>query len=605
MAGMETIAIIGGGASGLMAAVEASLALRQAGAVAHVALFEADPERTGRSILATGNGRCNISNACISADAYRNQAFVEQALMHLQRAYVAERGKTSMRTLEANPALERFADMGLVTREESEGRLYPMANKATSVLDVLRSTAAELGVDVQTDKRALRVDAPAPDGAGCFNIRFADKTIAHAAAVIVAIGGCAASGIELPKPLICSDMQPVLGPLRVDAQSAKLTRQLNNIRVRGTVHLERGGQRIASERGELLFRDYGVSGVSVFNLSRFAQPGDDLVVDFLPDIPPQDMERFMMTRVARGCRSCWAVRLRSIASLRACCCLRCPSLPSAKAGLRTGDRFTQEMVPQLCNMLKGMRLTVEGIGDERQCQVRRGGFPVERFSPATCEALDVPGLFVTGEALDIDAPCGGFNLHWAWSSGMLAGRAAADCVARGEEVSSGKAHKQRSGAPADAKSRPSDKRSPDCTGSIRPSSDNGSRSQGAMRSGCSQTLACADGARSLRVATPARKSRRGRATRKHLPAAVVPALLSVQASRSARVTPIGTNAANPATNAVGTPLVMPVIVIDSSEETMLEISNLALPLDAGLEGKQAEKLVRAPRPERSTSRRAI
>ena len=74
MAGMETIAIIGGGASGLMAAVEASLALRQAGAVAHVALFEADPERIGRSILATGNGRCNISNACVSADAYRNQA---------------------------------------------------------------------------------------------------------------------------------------------------------------------------------------------------------------------------------------------------------------------------------------------------------------------------------------------------------------------------------------------------------------------------------------------------------------------------------------------------------------------------------------------------
>lgn len=224
MAGMETIAIIGGGASGLMAAVEASLALCQAGAVAHVALFEADPERVGRSILATGNGRCNISNACISADAYRNQAFVEQALMHLQSAYVAERGATSMRTLEANPVLECFADMGLVTREESEGRLYPMANKATSVLDVLRSTAAELGVDVQTDKRALRVDAPAPGGAGCFNIRFADKTIAHAATVIVAVGGRAASGIQLPEPLACSDMQPVLGPLRVEAQSAKLTR---------------------------------------------------------------------------------------------------------------------------------------------------------------------------------------------------------------------------------------------------------------------------------------------------------------------------------------------------------------------------------------------
>ena len=103
------------------------------------------------------------------------------------------------------------------------------------------------------------------------------------------------------------------------------------------------------------------------------------------------------------------------------------------------------MVPQLCDMLKGMRLKVEGIGDERQCQVRRGGFPVERFSPATCEALDVPGLFVTGEALDVDAPCGGFNLHWAWSSGMLSGRAAANRMSGGKKAPRGKSRNQRGG----------------------------------------------------------------------------------------------------------------------------------------------------------------
>ena len=503
MAGMETIAIIGGGASGLMAAVEASLALRQAGAAAHVALFEADPERIGRSILATGNGRCNISNARISADAYRNQAFVGQSLMHLQNAYVAERGKTSIRTLEANPVLERFADMGLVTREEPEGRLYPMANKATSVLDVLRSTAAELGVDAQTDKRALRVDAPAPGGAGCFNIRFADKTIAHAAAVIVAVGGRAASGIQLPEPLTCSDMQPVLGPLRVDAQNAKLTRQLNNIRVRGAVHLERGGQRIASERGELLFRDYGVSGVSVFNLSRFAQPGDDLVVDFLPDIPPQDMERFMMTRRKRM-QKLLGSELTLDRFLEG---LLLPAVSAAalrQTGLRTGDRFAQEMVPRLCGMLKGMRLTVEGIGDERQCQVRRGGFSVERFSPATCEAFDVPGLFVTGEALDVDAPCGGFNLHWAWSSGMLAGRAAADRVASGEGVGL-----DGTCAPAPAGNGSADKRSPSYTGTSHPSSSGDSRSQAASRSGGSHAPAGAGTRRSSSRAEKPHPSHRG------------------------------------------------------------------------------------------------
>ena len=498
---METIAIIGGGASGLMAAVEASLALRQAGAVAHVALFEADPERIGRSILATGNGRCNISNACISADAYRNQAFVGEAFAHLRTAYAAERGAACARTLGANPALERFADMGLVTREESEGRLYPMANKATSVLDVLRSTAAELGVDVQTDKRALRVDAPAPGGAGCFNIRFADKTIAHAAAVIVAVGGRAASSIQLPNPLVCSDIQPVLGPLRVDARSAKLTRQLNNIRVRGTVHLERSGQRIASERGELLFRDYGVSGVSVFNLSRFAQPGDDLIVDFLPDIPSQDMERFMMMRRKRM-RKLTGGELALDRFLEG---LLLPAVSAAalrQAGLQTGDRFTQEMVPQLCDMLKGMRLTVEGIGDERQCQVRRGGFPVERFNPATCEALDVPGLFVTGEALDVDAPCGGFNLHWAWSSGMLAGCAVADRIAGGDGV-------ERSGSRAGAKPRPADKRSPSYTGNLNPPVGRDSCSQAAPRSGGSHAPSSAGTRRSSSRSGKSHPSHRG------------------------------------------------------------------------------------------------
>ena len=173
-----------------------------------------------------------------------------------------------------------------------------------------------------------------------------------------------------------------------------------------------------------------------------------------------------------------------------------------QAGLRTGDRFTQEMVPQLCDMLKDMRLTVDGIGDERQCQVRRGGFPVERFSPATCEALDVPGLFVTGEAIDVDAPCGGFNLHWAWSSGMLAGRAAANRIARGDGV-------ERSGSRAGAKPSPIGRRSPSYTGNLNPPVGRDSRSQAASRSGGSHAPASAGTRRSSSRAGKLHPSHRG------------------------------------------------------------------------------------------------
>lgn len=179
-----------------------------------------------------------------------------------------------------------------------------------------------------------------------------------------------------------------------------------------------------------------------------------------------------------------------------------------QTGLRTGDRFAQEMVPRLCGMLKGMRLTVEGIGDERQCQVRRGGFPVERFSPAACESLEVPGLFVTGEALDVDAPCGGFNLHWAWSSGMLAGRAAADRIAGGEGVECGCPR-------VGAKPRPIGKRSPSCTGTSHPSSSRDSRSQVASCSGGSHAPASAGARRSSSRAGKPHPSHRGERGKSH------------------------------------------------------------------------------------------
>ena len=433
---METIAIIGGGAAGLMAAVEAALTLRREGAQGSVVVYEADDERVGRSILATGNGRCNISNAEIHASMYRNAGFVERALMALQAGYIAERGKSTIEMQSASPVLERFADLGLYVREESEGRLYPQANKASSVLDVLRASCAALGVQVQPAHRAVRVDAPCSGEGGCFNIRFADKSVGHAAAVIVAVGGRAAANLQLPEPLACSDMRPVLGPLRVTKADAKLTRQLNNIRVRCAASLSRRGKELACERGEVLFRDYGVSGVAVFNLSREARPGDTIAIDFLPAIPQQQTEQFLMRRRKRMQSTLGG----SVTRERFLDGLLLPTVAEVllrRAGLKPAETLAKADVPVLAAALKGFVLTVDGIGDERQCQVHRGGFPVDAFAPETCEARAVPGLFVVGEALDVDAPCGGYNLHWAWSSGMLAGRAAARRGAGGLSASSG------------------------------------------------------------------------------------------------------------------------------------------------------------------------
>ena len=414
---MGRLAIIGGGAAGLAAAVTAARELRMLGVPGDVAVYEAD-ERVGRSILATGNGRCNFSNARIDAGAYRNAAFVGSALGAL--------------TAGSDPVHAFFADLGLVWREEGEGRLYPLANKATSVLDVLRAAAADFGVREACGRRAVRLDVPDRPG-GRFHIRFADGTVGHADAVVLATGGRTVREL-LPEGIGFAAARPVLGPLRT---ATDVVRHLNTLRVRCAVTLAGpDGAPKARETGELLFRDYGVSGIAVFNLSRFAEPGDRLLVDLLPQMSEGDCAGFLHARRRR--LSADGRPLSREAFLRG---MLLPAVARAvleEAGLAPGAPLAKRDVPALAAALKAFPLEVRGIGDERQCQVRRGGADVAAFDPRTLEARAVPGLHVVGEALDVDAPCGGYNLHWAWASGILAGRAAAtrlmgpDDVAQGE-----------------------------------------------------------------------------------------------------------------------------------------------------------------------------
>ena len=417
---MGRLAIIGGGAAGLAAAVTAARELRLLGVPGDVAVYEAD-ERVGRSILATGNGRCNFSNARIDAGAYRNAAFVEAALGALAAWWEARAGLAPEGTCGAagpDPVHAFFAGLGLVWREEGEGRLYPLANKATSVLDVLRAAAADFGVAEACGRRAVRLDVPDRPG-GRFHLRFADGTVGHADAVVLATGGRTAREL-LPEGIGFAAARPVLGPLRT---ATDVVRHLNNLRVRCAVTLAGpDGAPKAREAGELLFRDYGVSGIAVFNLSRFAEPGDRLLVDLLPQVPEDGCAAFLHARrrrLAFGDRP-----LSREAFLRG---MLLPAVARAvleEAGLAPGAPLAKRDVAVLARALKAFPLEVRGIGDERQCQVRRGGADVAAFDPRTLEARAVPGLHVVGEALDVDAPCGGYNLHWAWASGMLAGRGA-------------------------------------------------------------------------------------------------------------------------------------------------------------------------------------
>lgn len=185
---------------------------------------------------------------------------------------------------------------------------------------------------------------------------------------------------------------------------------------------------MARELGEVMFRKYGVSGIAAFNLSRLAAVGDALAVDFLPALPADRTEAFLRDRrkalrAALGREVTWDDMLRGVVLAPVADVLL------AAVGLKGKTPAAAAEAAPVAAVLKGLTLPVEGLGDVRQCQVHRGGVAVEAVDAASCEVRGVPGLYVVGEALDVDAPCGGYNLHWAWASGLLAGKSAVEGLA--------------------------------------------------------------------------------------------------------------------------------------------------------------------------------
>ena len=403
-------------------------------------------------ILATGNGRCNFSNSQIDTGLYRNGAFVEGVLRQVEES-------CPFNGVDPNDdAVHRFfGDLGLVWREEQDGRQYPLANKASSVLDVLRAAAARLGVVERCDSAVSLIDPPRKDGAP-YTLRMADGSFRARIGFgrCVCGGGVAvdfdAAGWSRPRTTSCA--WPSCPPRRAWSE------ELNSIRVRAAVSLVRpstkeGPKVVAVERGEVMFRRIAVYlGIAVFNSSRYAETRrcafDRLSVSevfgsLTPRDPAQDASAvavadpsmfdlnanaakargFCFGR-ARGLREAGAdtygdflngLVLPQVGHVLLRACGLSGDAPVTKAGLRS-----------LADALSGFTLAVSGIGDESNCQVRRGGFDVLSVNPRTMESNRFSQLYFAGEALDVDGPCGGYNLHWAWASGMLAGVSAADSL---------------------------------------------------------------------------------------------------------------------------------------------------------------------------------
>jgi len=401
----KQVLILGGGAAGLLAGAY----LARSGLSASI--LEKAP-RVGKKLAATGNGRCNLTNLhAAPADYGVSAAFVRPALEAFPPAAVT--------------AL--FEEMGVVCVPDEEGRVYPMSNQASSVLDVLRAEFAEHGgeeiVDFCVSGLSRRGDL--------WHVRSADGRTMAAPRILVALGGQAApnlggtpDGIHLLRDLgyRAKPCFPALTPLKCDHPRLK---SLKGIRAAGSVALCIDEKIVASETGEILFQDYGLSGIAVMQLSGTAA---------------QALSK--QKRVALRLNLCGLSKRRALAQLAARReALSARPLENFLTGwmnkrlgqtllkiagcndlLAPSGTLSDAQLDRLAETMTGWMIPVTASAGYAQAQVTRGGIDTAEFFPETMLSRRHPGLYIAGELLDVDGPCGGYNLQWAWASALAACR---------------------------------------------------------------------------------------------------------------------------------------------------------------------------------------
>ncbi len=392
------VVVVGGGAAGLVAAITA------AEAQASVVVLERDLA-CGRSILATGNGRCNFANERLEGRRFNDPSFVE--------------GVCGPHWLD--DVLAFFRASGLRWYAE-EGRLYPLSRQAASVRNVLLSRARRAGVVLAAAREASGITWHADGSADirCVLTTGASKEQRiRAGAIVLATGGTDQRLLD-DTSLHATPARPVLCPLACQ-DSPLFSLDGRRAPVQASLTRAQASSPTWSERGEVLVRSWGISGIVTFDLSRRAQAGDLVELDLAPDLTSSELHQLVSPDGRGGFESgCLDGILDPVlAALLERLARRRWTLPWP--GHDEPDNDTQALL----SLVKGFPLVVTGPAQTERAQVMRGGLCTDQFDPQSLATRGRPRLLACGETLDVDGDCGGFNLGWAWKSGMVAGMSAA------------------------------------------------------------------------------------------------------------------------------------------------------------------------------------
>lgn len=392
------VAIIGGGASGLCCAIEAAKGKND------VTIFEAK-DRVGKKILATGNGRCNMLNAFAKCDDYSSPDFVRAILS----------------TCGANEVRHFFEDLGLYTRQDEEGRTYPLSNQASSVLDVLRLECERTGVKIICGKEITNITRKG-------NAFFVDNEAFDK--VVIACGSKASfknfTGYELVKNVGHTVTKLMPGLTKLTVKDNTYTKQLKGIRHKVLLSLYIDSKKVSEEKGELLFTDYGLSGIAVMQLSsliaRHFKKSKELPkinCDFVPDMNFDEVYKKIIKIINHSEKmKCENLLTGFMPKKLGEVVVKSAAVPLTKA---IGELKESE-IRKIVSLSKKFTFEIASLRAFDEAQIVCGGALLKEFDSLSLQSLKHKGLYACGEILDVDGPCGGYNLLWAFASGISVGR---------------------------------------------------------------------------------------------------------------------------------------------------------------------------------------
>ena len=391
---MKKVVIIGGGASGMMAAIQAA----RTGAA--VTLLEHN-EKPGKKILATGNGRCNLTNLVQEPSRYRSSQ--PDFPWKIITQYPLE------------DTLAFFSELGIYTKDRN-GWVYPYSDQAAGVAQVLELEARHQKVKIKTTEEVtdiLRED-------GQYLVKTAtwqypcNSVIISCGSSASNVEGSSTTGYELAEKLGHTVVKPLPSLCGIRGKDNYYAKWAGS-RMDGCITLEIDGETVGEEQGEILFTEYGISGIGVFQLSRYAVRGTDegkiatYHLDLMPQLTKEELVKLLLDRQQAGYYKNPQELLIGL-------------LPRKMIDVLVKKTYEPEKIAE---RLKDWQVPVKGAYALQQAQICSGGVDPRELTEQLESRLH-PGIYFTGEVIDVDGPCGGYNLQWAWSSGAVAGRAAAE-----------------------------------------------------------------------------------------------------------------------------------------------------------------------------------